>query len=403
MLSKLSLPHGELTFPAFLPDATRGVVRSIDSKDLENCGVQAVVMNAFHLMQKPGSTTVKALGGLHAMTGWPHPIITDSGGFQAYSLIRENPKNGTLTDKGIVFRPENGKDKIVLTPEKSIQLQMGYGADIVICFDDCTHPEDNEANQLDSVRRTIAWAKRCKETFEQGRGMKGEGRRAWGEEQRAKGEGREALSEDAPRLSPLAPRPSTQTRLFAVIQGGGSFELRKRCAEALLELGGFDGFGFGGWPLDSKGNLVEDIVQYTRELVPREFPMHALGIGHPKNVVKCVHMGYEMFDCAMPTRDARHGRLYTFNDAPANLNLNDAKWFSYVYIEDDKHLKANRPLSEHCDCLTCQRYSRGYLHHLFHIKDSLFLRLATIHNLRFMAQLVDRLRLVIDSPSKHSA
>lgn len=359
MLKEISLPHGNLSFPAFLPDATRGVVRSLDSADLENCGVQALVMNAFHLMQRPGSTTVKALGGLHHMTGWPHPIVTDSGGFQAYSLIRENPKNGTLTDKGIVFRPANGKDKIVLTPEKSIQLQLGYGADVVVCLDDCTHPEDTEANQLDSVRRTIAWAKRCKETFE------------------ANLAGRSQKEEDRPLL-------------FAVVQGGGSQELRKRCANALLEIG-FDGYGFGGWPLDSKGNLVEEIVGYTREIIPRQFPMHALGIGHPNNVIKCVKMGYEIFDCAMPTRDARHGRLYVLRDAPENLQPDDPKWFSYVYIADDKHLKINRPLSEHCDCLTCRRYTRGYLHHLYHIKDSAFLRLATIHNLRFMAQLVQRL------------
>ena len=217
-------------------------------------------------------------------------------------------------------------------------------------------------------------------------------------------EGRSDIRTDRPTLH--ASHPMIKPRLFAVVQGGGSMELRKRCAEALLEIGGFDGFGFGGWPLDKQGNLVEDIVGYTRELIPREYPMHALGIGHPNNVLKCVRMGYEMFDCAMPTRDARHGRLYALKDAPAQLNLNNPsaeKWFSYIYVADDKFLKSKQPVSEHCDCLTCQRYSRGYLHHLFHIKDSTFLRLATIHNLRFMAQLVERLRTTIVSPVGQAA
>jgi queuine tRNA-ribosyltransferase len=363
MLSSLPTPHGALRFPIFLPDATRGVVRALDSADLEACGVQAVVMNAFHLMQKPGSTTVKALGGLHSMCAWPQPIVTDSGGFQAYSLIRENPKNGTITDKGLVFRPKNGKDKVLLSPEKSIQLQLGYGADILICLDDCTHAEDDDVVQRASVHRTVSWARRCRATFDQLVTPQRQGDTAAG--------GR-----------PL---------LFGVIQGGGNKALRKACAEALLEIG-FDGFGYGGWPLDATGNLLEDMVGFTRELVPRHLPMHALGIGHPKSVVTCVRMGYEMFDCAMPTRDARHGRLYAVHtDWSAQDLRNDQSWFSYVYIADDKHLKSQQPISEYCDCLACRRYSRGYLHHLYHIKDAAFLRLATLHNLRFMTQLVQRL------------
>jgi queuine tRNA-ribosyltransferase len=168
--------------------------------------------------------------------------------------------------------------------------------------------------------------------------------------------------------------------------------LRKQCAEALLEIG-FDGFGFGGWPLDNKGQLLTDIITYTRELVPPRLPMHALGIGHPANVLECARMGYDIFDSAMPTRDARHSRLYVFT-TPDSLPAPGAteKWFSYLYINDDKAIKNNGPISPYCDCLCCSRYSVAYLHHLFKIDDSLFLRLATIHNLRFMIQLVERLR-----------
>src|SRR5439155_25366107 len=180
-----------------------GVVRSVDSADLELCGIQAVVMNAFHLKQRPGSTTIQALGGLHRMCAWQRPIITDSGGFQAYSLIRQNARYGQLTDSGILFRPEGSDRKLQLTPEKSVQLQLKYGADVAICLDDCTHVDDPLTAQQESVRRTIEWARRCKAEFQR--------------------------IIDQKRL-PEEERP----RLFAVIQGGGSRELRRQCAEALL-------------------------------------------------------------------------------------------------------------------------------------------------------------------------
>lgn len=342
----LRLPHGELRLPAFLPDATLGVVRSLDGSDLEACGVEALVMNTFHLMQRPGSTTIQALGGLHRMCGWPHPIVTDSGGFQAYSLIRQNPKHGSLGERGIAFRPEGSARKLNLTPEKSVQLQLSYGADVVICLDDCTHVDAPREEQEESVRRTLAWARRGKQEFERIVAQK-----------RLDGPSR-----------PL---------LFAVIQGGGHRDLRRRCAQELLEIG-FDGFGYGGWPLDNEGRLLTDIIGYTRELVPRELPIHALGIGHPDYVAECVRLGYDLFDSALPTRDARHGRLYVL-EAPKTR---------YVYIGDGKHIKSDAPVDPACDCLACRRYSLGYLHHLFKIGDSLFLRLATLHNLRAMARLM---------------
>jgi queuine tRNA-ribosyltransferase len=164
--SEIALPHGTLPLPTFLPDATVGVVRAVDSGDLLACGVRGLVMNTFHLMQHPGSSTVAALGGLHKMSAWPHPIITDSGGFQAYSLIRQNLKFGTLTDNGIIFRPEGSNRKLQLTPEKCVQLQLSYGADVVMCLDDCTHVDDVDEEQVTSVERTIAWAKRCRAEFD---------------------------------------------------------------------------------------------------------------------------------------------------------------------------------------------------------------------------------------------
>lgn len=352
----INLPHGTINFPAFLPDGTQGVVRALDAADLESVGLQAVVMNAYHLMQKPGSSTVNALGGLHKMSGWRKPILTDSGGFQAYSIIRENPKLGSLTDNGIQFRVEKGGRKYQFTPEKSIQLQMSYGADILVCLDDVTHVDDDLSVQELAIKRTISWARRCRDEFDK-------------------------LLDQKKWETDLRPK------IFGVVQGGGSPELRKQCADALLEIG-FDGYGYGGWPLNDKGGLLEDMLGLTRELIPSEFPMHALGVGHPEYIYKCYQLGYQTFDSALPTRDARRGRLYTFKQAHGI----GGDWFKFLYITDDKFIKDSNPISEHCDCSVCQRYSRGYLHHLYKIKDHLFPRLATLHNLRFMTQLEARMQ-----------
>jgi queuine tRNA-ribosyltransferase len=352
----IQLAHGSLAFPAFLPDGTRGVVRAASAVDLEAVGVQALVMNTFHLMLKPGVSTVGALGGLHRMSGWHGPIMTDSGGFQAYSLIRENPKQGSITNRGLVLRQPGRKRKYQLSPEKTIQLQIGFGADIVVCLDDCTHAADDLATQTEAVDRTIIWARRCREEFDK-------------------------LVEQKELGGVVRPK------LFAVVQGGGENDLRRRCAQSLLEIG-FDGYGYGGWPLDEKYNLLEDMLGYVRELIPEQYPLHALGVGHPEYVATCARMGYQMFDSALPTRDARRGRLYAFI-GESGLQ---GKWFEFIYIQDEEHIRSAEPLSSYCDCEACTRYGRGYLHHLFKLDDHLFYRLATIHNLRFMRLLEDRMR-----------
>ena len=358
--SVLALPSGVVALPAFLPDATHGVVRSVDSCDLEAAGVQAVVMSTFHLMQRPGSSTVRALGGLHRMCGWSRPIVTDSGGFQAYSLIRQNPKWGTLSDNGLAFRPEGSSHKVILTPEKAVRLQLSYGSDLVVCLDDCTHPDASEDVQREAVERTIAWARRGKQEYTRVLEQKG---------------------------VPEAHRPL----LMGVIQGGLSPELRRRCANALLELG-FDVLGYGGWPLDAAGNLLLDVLAYTRELVPLSIPMHALGVGHPVNLAFCVRIGYSLFDSAMPTRDARHGRLYVLprGETMASVDLS-GDWLRFVHPGDAKHIKSKQPVMPGCDCACCTRYPLAYLHHLLKVGDGLFQRLATIHNLRFMVLLTQRL------------
>lgn len=367
--TSLQLPYGTLDLPAFLPDATLGVVRSVDSADVQACGIQAVVMNTFHLMQHPGSSTISALGGLHEMCAWPRPIITDSGGFQAYSLIHQNSKYGSLTSDGMVFKPDGAKRKFRLTPEKCVQLQVSYGSDVVMCLDDCTHVDQGAEEQRTAVDRTVQWAERCKAEFVRLLRQKG-------------------MDPDADG--------SQRPLLFGVIQGGGERALRRECAERLLEIG-FDGFGYGGWPLDGNNNLLIDMLSYVRSLVPAHYALHALGVGHPASVAACIRLGYGIFDCALPTRDARQGRLYMWNVDPAAeaariIRSGGSDWFSFLYIKDDKHIKDRRPVSEHCDCHTCGSYSRGYLKHLFDSGDVTYMRLATIHNLRFMATLMEAAR-----------
>lgn len=358
-MNAIKVRHHSLILPVFLPDATYGYVRALSASDLKTVGLQAIMMNAFHLMQKPGSTVVSTLGGLHAMSGWDRLIMTDSGGFQAYSLIRQNPKYGSLNDKGIIFYPEGSSRKLLLTPEKSIQLQLSFGSDILTCLDDCTHVDNSREEQEKSVQLTLSWAKKARQTYDQLL------------------QSRNSKNEDRPLI-------------FAVIQGGGEFDLRKRCAESLLEIG-FDGFGFGGWPLDSDSNLLIDLLEYTRSVVPRQFPIHALGIGHPESIAACYKLGYEMFDSALPTRDARHGRLYTIEAGLTKITAEN-KFLKFKYINSEIHHRSKLPIREGCQCPVCSQLSLGYLYHLYRMGDPLYPRLATQHNLQFMEDLVSELR-----------
>jgi len=351
-MRSLATAHGELRLPAFFPDATRGVVRTIGAEDLEACGVQGVMVNVLHLGSKPGGQLVASVGGIHAFMGWRGPIASDSGGFQAYSLATGRPKLGQVTPDGFVYRLAKGQGKKTLTPERCIQQQFRLGTDILFCLDHCTHPSAPDHEQRESVEHTVAWAERCKAEF-----------------------GRCVEKQGAGRPRPL---------LFAVVQGGADAALRRTCAERLLDIG-FDGFGFGGWPIGDDGQLV-DAVGMVAKLVPEHFPKHALGIGKPENVIAAHRLGYDLFDCVIPTRDARHQRLYVFTASDT------ADSHACVYIQDERYARDERPVEEGCDCLCCRRYSRAYLHHVFRINDPLASRLATIHNLRFYARLIARLR-----------
>lgn len=360
-LPAIQTVHGDLALPVFLPDATRAVVRSVDSRDLEACGVTGLVVNTLHLTTTPGAGLIKSMGDIHRFMGWDRPVVSDSGGFQLMSMIRSNPRYGTISERGIHFTNfDRGGGKVKFTPEKSIQVQFDLGSDMMVCLDDCPRPDASAAENAEAVRRTVLWARRCRVEFDrllEVRGKTGENR-------------------------PL---------LFGVIQGGYDPQLRADCAGELLQLG-FDGYGFGGWPLDAEGRLAEETLACTARLMPEGLPKFALGVGKPENIARGFRMGYNVFDCVLPTRDARRGRLYAFT-APSldEVDVFTEGFYRFVYAGDNKHKRDARPVSAACDCHCCRNYSLGYLHHLFEIKDTLAYRLATMHNLRFYTQLMARL------------
>ncbi len=359
--SVLETPHGPLALPVYLPDATRGVVRTVDSRDLEACGVQGLVVNAFHLSTRPGAGLIKHAGGIHDFMDWRRPIASDSGGFQLMSMIRENPRYGTISERGIHFADVDGsRKKVLFTPERSIRLQFDLGADLMVCLDDCPSPDASSEEVQAAVERTIGWAARCRAEYDRLLRTRGDDQ---------------------------SPRPL----LFGVIQGGYDREMRAWCASELLPMG-FDGLGFGGWPLTPEGELAEEILAYTANLIPEPLPRFALGVGKPEHIVGCYQMGWRLFDCVLPSRDARHGRLYAFEATGLDeVDLRAPDFYRFIYIRDAKHKRQSGQISATCDCLCCRHYSLGYLHHLFDIGDPLGLRLATLHNLRFYTQLLERI------------
>lgn len=359
MLNQLKIKGRDFKLPLYLPDATRAVVRSTDMEDVKRAGIKAVMVNAYHLMHNPGMSVLKKFGGLKNFMGWQGLLASDSGGFQILSMIYMNKSLGEVRDDGVIFKRQNKKYK--LTPEKSIAIQFNIGSDIMICLDDCPKGSASKEEIAGSVQRTIAWAKRCKAEYER---------------QLAS---RKISQENAPLL-------------FAVVQGGEHKDLREECAKGLLALD-FSAYAFGGWPMGADGKFNFDIVRHTANLIPENYPKFALGIGKPQEIVEGFKMGYHIFDCVLPTRDARHERLYIFNEDPKKVEiLKTEKIHCYLNIGEEKFVRDQRPISEFCDCHTCQNYSRAYLHHLFKIKDTAAYRLATIHNLRMYSMVIELLR-----------
>src|SRR3989338_7976530 len=275
-IKSIKTNHGIVHFPAFFPDATCGFVKSVSSADLRNAKVDGVVVNIYHLLKNNLIEMIAGKGGIHKHMNFNKPVISDSGGFQVMSLIHRHPELGKIENEKITFMLD--KKRVVLTPETCIQLQLKIKSDIVMCLDDCTESSISQKEQKKSVERTISWAKRCKQEFE----------RLTKNKRYAKG-----------RKKPL---------IFAIVQGGENRILRKHCAKELLKIG-FDGYSFGRWPV-KKGRLLNKTLKYVSSLIPEGKPRYAMGIGKPQDIIDAEKLGYNMFDCVIPTRDARHKRLF---------------------------------------------------------------------------------------------
>ncbi len=348
--------------PIYLPDATLGVVRGVDARDLEAAGVEGAVVNTYHLLTDPGISVLKKLGGIKKLMNFPGLITSDSGGWQVFSLIHRRKNAGSITDKGVTFSIGGAKKKL-FTPEKSIQVQFEIGSDLVVCLDDFTSPAATEEQIKESVERTLHWAERCKAEFDR-------------------------------QIEIRKFTEKTRPKLLSVIQGHNNRDSRAYCAQKLLEIG-CDGLGLGGYPIKENGELDLDLAQFIVDLIPKDKIKFALGVGKPYEIAACAAMGWEVFDCTLPTRDGRHKRLYNFAKDPDQLSLEELanpQNYEFIYIRREKFQESPESISSFCDCHTCRNFSRAYLRHLFNINETLAFRLATIHNLRVYTKVIELVR-----------
>lgn len=351
---------GIYQLPLFFPDATRAVVRTLDSRDIEATKTQGILVNTYHLFKEPGSRLIKKFGGVANFMNWKGALISDSGGFQIMTLVKKMPGRGEIIDDGVTFKPIGGK-KIFLTPEESIRFQMTLGVDMAIVLDDITPQGISYQEARKTVERTIVWAKRSKEEF-------------------VKYCKEKNLNEE------------NRPYLLGVVQGGDFPDLRKECTERLVEIG-FDGLGYGGWPVGELGEFNYETAKIMAENTPNNYLLFGLGIGKPHEIAVLYDLGFRIFDCVLPTRDARHKRLYVYNAGSIQeIDVRADKFYSYYVPDKEKYYDDDQPVSRACDCLLCANYSKAYLAHLFRIKDVSAMRLATIHNLRFYSILTEKLR-----------
>lgn len=357
---QLKTPHGSLNTPFFMPDATRGFVKLIDGESLRQTGTTALVVNTFHLYLQPGLDIIKKAGGLHRFMDWNGPLLSDSGGFQVFSLIHQKKIPGKISDEQLTFKSPLDGSWHNLSPEKSIQIQFALGTDMMVCLDDCPPNELSYSDLAQSVKRTISWAKRSKEEYE--RQIK-----------------RRRLSG---QKKPL---------LFAVIQGGPYIDLREKCAAELVKIG-FNGYGFGARPVDASGNFLEEVLRKTAAAIPVNALRFALGVGTPEDIKRCFRLGWDMFDCVIPTREGRHGKLFYLSNRAGffrTINLKNSRFKHYFKpINPDSHLEILR------------RHSLAFLNHLFKVGDPLGSRLASLHNLEFYNTWLATIRKTPQSKSK---
>lgn len=354
--------NGNIPLPVFFPDATRAVLKTLDSEDLRETKTPGILINTYHLWKELDEKVLKTFGGIRKFMDWDGGLISDSGGFQVMSVIKKNPLSGKISDEGIVMWPGKNR-RVVFTPEDSIAFQMKLKPDMVVVLDDFTPPTADRKMAEKTVERTIEWAKRSKREFERQCKIK-------------------------------KIKESERPYLLGVVQGGFYEDLRRFCAQELVKIG-FDGFGYGGWPLLNEGGFDYKTAKIIAEETPNDYLLYGLGVGKPDEVANLVRMGYTIFDCVLPTRDARHKRLYAYKaESMETIDLSKDVFWEYYSPDKDKHRIDDSPVSKACDCLLCTKYSRAYLAHLWKIGDMSAYRLSTIHNLRFYSILMEKLRVI---------
>ncbi len=335
----LLTPHGEVETPVFMPVGTLASVKGIPQDILEDFGVQILLGNTYHLYLRPGVEQVRKLGGLHGFMSWPRAILTDSGGFQVFSL-NELRK---VSEEGVTFRSHLDGSSHFFSPESAMAAQIGLGADIIMAFDECTEYPAAAKRMRDSMELTLRWAQRSRDYFE-------------------------AHKHEVPWSSHAGEGARATQSLFGIIQGGMDLALRKESAERTIEIG-FPGYAIGGLSVGEPRHLTREVVEATLEYLPKDKPRYLMGVGTPEEIVEYSKMGIDMMDCVLPTRAARHGLLFT---SEGKISIKQAR-----YASD------SGPLDPNCSCRVCKRYSRAYLRHLYASGEVLAQVLNTIHNLSF--------------------
>jgi queuine tRNA-ribosyltransferase len=396
---RLITPHGEIETPVFMPVGTLASVKGVPQDILEELGVQILLGNTYHLYLRPGVEQVRKLGGLHRFMAWPRAILTDSGGFQVFSLTDLRK----VTEEGVTFRSHLDGSSHFFSPESAMDAQIGLGADIIMAFDECTEfPADRERMRV-SMELTLRWAERSKKHFEEHKSDvpwaknrlapdASSGERATRDDandhrRSYAGEGARATQESVELRSARQPRPAVSTQaqatqaLFGIVQGGMDLVLRKESAERTIEIG-FPGYAIGGLSVGEPRALTREVVESTLEHLPADKPRYLMGVGTPEEIVEYANLGIDMMDCVLPTRAARHGLLFT---SEGKISIKQAR-----YAGDEA------PLDPNCSCRVCRRYSRAYLRHLYASNEVLAQVLNTVHNLSFY---LDTMRAVRHSIS----
>jgi len=337
-LGILSTLHGEVNTPVFMPVGTKGCVKTLSPQDLKEIGVEIILSNVYHLYLRPGEDIILNFKGLHNFISWDRPILTDSGGFQVFSLS----SLCEVTQEGVEFKSHIDGKRIFFTPEKVIDFQITLGSDIMMPLDECVFYGADYKTTLEATKRTSLWAKKSKERY---------------------------LSYQ------------TDQMLFGIIQGGFYKDLRKKSTEEILEIG-FDGYAIGGVSVGEPKEKMWEVVELVSSILPKDKPRYLMGVGAPEDIIYAIYLGIDMFDCVLPTRNARNGTLFT---SVGKINIKKAE-----YKKDEN------PLDPKCSCYTCSNFSRAYLRHLYTTKELLSYRLNTIHNLTYYINLIKKAKAYIE-------